>query len=61
MKYLLRSFSSSTDSRRVVVNYKRKYVHKILIKGILMQGQIKSVVRLTDCLQMTIAVDWDVK
>ena len=46
----------STDSRRVGVSYKQKYVHLVLRK---LPG--KSVVRLIDCLDMTIAVDWDVK
>ena len=33
MKYLLRSFSSLplNHSRRVVVSYKRKYVHEVLV------------------------------
>ena len=56
MKYVLLSFSSSADSRRVVVSYKRKYVHLVLVNY-----REKRVVRLTDCLDMTIAVDWDVK
>ena len=46
----------SADSRRVVVNYKRQYVHEVLVNC-----TEKSVVRLTDCPDMTIAVDWDVK
>ena len=51
----------STDSRMVVVSHKRKYVHKVLVKRFVNLAQEKSVVRLTDCPDMTIAVDWDVK
>ena len=52
---------SSTDSRRVVVSYKQKYVHKVLVNRLVKLAQEKSVVRLTDRPDMTIAVDWDVK
>ena len=38
------------------VSYKRKYVHKVLV--IVKLAQEKSVVRLTDCLDMTIAVEF---
>ena len=38
----------SADSRRAVVSYKQKYLHL---------GEV----RLTEHLDMTIAVDWDVK
>ena len=51
----------SADARRVVVSYKRKYVHKVLVKRLVTLAQEKSVVRSTDHLNMTIAVDWDVK
>ena len=51
----------STDSRRVGVSYKQKYVHDVLVKCFVKLAQEKSVVRLTDHLDMTIAVDWDVK
>ena len=48
----------SADSlRRVVVNYKRKYVHKVLITCLFKLAQEKSVVRCTDRPAMTIAVD----
>ena len=46
-------------SRRVV-SYKRKYVHEVLVDPFKL-AQDKSVVRLTDRPDMTIAVDWDVK
>ena len=49
------------DLRRVVVSYKRKYVHEVLANRLVELAQEKSVVRLTDCSDMTIAVDWDVK
>ena len=57
----------STDSRRVVVSYKRKYVHKVLINHLLKFAEEK--VRLGELtfllfvtfLTMTIAVDWDVE
>ena len=35
----------STDSRRVVVSYKRKYVHKVLVNHLVKLAQEKSVVR----------------
>ena len=46
--------------RRVVVSYKRKYVHEVLVNHLVKLAQEKIVVRLTDCLDMTILVDWDV-
>ena len=48
-------------SRRVVVSYERKYVHKVLVNSLFKPAQEKSVVRLTNRPIMTIAVDWDVK
>ena len=51
----------STDSRRVVVNYKQKYVHEVLANCLIKLAQEKSVFRLSDRPNMTIAVDWDVK
>ena len=51
----------STDSRRVVVSYKRKYVYKVLFNRLVKLAQEKSVVRWTDRSDMTRAVDWDVK
>ena len=35
----------SADSRRVVVSYKQKYVHKVLASGLVKLAQEKSVVR----------------
>ena len=35
----------SADSRRVVVSYKRKYVHKVLVNCLVKIAQEKSVVR----------------
>ena len=54
MKLILRSFSSLplVHSRRVVVSYKRKYVHELLVNRLW-----KSVVRWTGRPAMTIAVD----
>ena len=59
MKLFLRSFSSLPliYSRRVVVSYKRKYVHELLVNGLFKHVQEKSVVRSTDSPTMTIAVD----
>ena len=53
----------SADSRRVVVIYKRKYVHKELVNCLVKLAHEKSVIRWTDRPDMTIAaaVDWDVK
>ena len=50
----------SADSRRVV-SFKRKYVHEVKVNRLVKLSQEKKVVRLTDCLDMTIAVNWDVK
>ena len=44
-------------SRGVVVSYKRKYVHKLLVNGLFKPAQEKSVVKWTDRPAMTIAVD----
>ena len=52
---------SSTDSRRVFVSYKQKYVHKVLVKCLVKLAQEKSMVGSTDSPDMTIAVDWDLK
>ena len=52
---------SFADSRRAVVSYKRKYVHKVLVNRLNWACPGKSVVRLTECLHMTIVVDWDIK
>ena len=46
----------SADSSRAVVNYWRKDVHLVLVSL-----PRNSVVRLTDRLDMTIVVEWDVK
>ena len=35
----------STDSRRVVVSYKRKYVHEVLVNSLVKLAHEKSVVR----------------
>ena len=51
----------SSDSRRVAVSYKRKYVHKVLVNCLFKLAQEKSGVRWSDRPNMTIAVDWDVK
>ena len=54
-------FLPSTESRRVVVSLKRKYVHKVLVNCLVKLAQEESVARWTDHPDMTIAVDWDVK
>ena len=51
----------STDSRRIVVSNKRKYVHEVLANRLVKLAQEKMVVRWTDHPDMTKAVDWDVK
>ena len=48
------------DSRRVVVSYKRKYVHEVLVNSLVKLAQEKSDVMLTDHPNMTIAADQDV-
>ena len=54
MKYFLSSFSSFSDSRRDIVSNKRKRVHKVL-PGLSLPR--KSVVRLTDHLDMAMTID----
>ena len=44
-----------------VVSVKGKYEHEVLVYRLSQACPEKSVVRLTDHLGMTIAVDWDVK
>ena len=36
-------------------------MHRALVNCLVKLAKEKSVVRITDCLDMTIAVDWDVK
>ena len=48
----------SSDSRRVVVSYKRKYVHKVLVICLVMLAQEKNVVRLSDHPDMTMYSCW---
>ena len=52
---------SYTDSKRVVVSHKHKFVRKVLVNCLVKVVQEKSVVRRTDHCDMTITVDWDVK
>ena len=47
----------SADSRRVVVSYKHRYVHEVLVNCLVKLAQEKSVARRTDYPDMTIAVD----
>ena len=63
MKLFLRSFFSLrlNHSRRVVVSYKRKYVHEVLLNRLFKHTQEKSVIRWTDRPAMTLAVDLDVR
>ena len=49
----------SADSRKIVVSYKQKYVHEVLVNHFAKLAQKKSVVRWTDHPDMTIAFDWD--
>ena len=51
----------SAGSRRVVVSYKLKYVHEVLINCLVKFAKEKSMVRSTDRPDMTIAVDWYIK
>ena len=60
MKSFLAPFSS-LPLIEFVVSYKRKYVHKLLVNHLVKLAQKKSVVRWTDCPNMTIAVGWDIK
>ena len=54
--------SPSADSKRVCCSYKQKHVHKVLVNRLVnLACPGKSVVTWTDHLDMTIAVDWDVK
>ena len=47
----------SADSRRVVVSFKLKYVHKILVNCLVKLVQERNVVRWADQSNITIAVD----
>ena len=47
----------SPDSRRVVVSYKQKNVHEVLVNCFVKLAEEKCVVRWTDHPDMTIAVD----
>ena len=49
------------DSRMVVVSYKQKYMHEVLVNRLVKLAQEKSVVRWINRPDMTIAVGWDVK
>ena len=51
----------SADSRRVVVNYKRKYVHEVLVNSLFKFAQEKSMIRSTDRPDMFITVDLGVR
>ena len=51
----------SADSRRVVVSYKPKHVHKVLVNRLFKLAQEKRVGSWTDRPNMTIAVDLEVK
>ena len=53
MKSFLGSFSSLplNHSRRVVVSYKQKYVHEVLVNRLFKLAQEKSVVSRTDRLR----------
>ena len=44
----------------MVDSYKGKYVHKVLVNCLVKIAQEKSVVRITDRLELSIAVDWDI-
>ena len=57
MKYFLRSFSSLPLIQEGLLSV----THKVLINCLIKLAQEKNVVRLTDHLDMTIAVDWGVK
>ena len=47
----------SADSRTIVVSYKRKYVHEVLVNRLVKLAQEKMSIRWTDHLDLTIAVD----
>ena len=63
MNSFLQSFFSLmlNHSRRVVVSYKRKYMHKVLVKRLFKLAQAKNVDRWTGRPAMNIAVYWNVK
>ena len=58
MKYFLSSSPSFSDSRRNIVSYKRKRVHKALPSLSMPQ---KSVARLIDHLNMAMTIDLGLK
>ena len=44
-----------------VASYKQNYVHEVIVNCLVKLAQEKSVARRSDCPDMTIAADWDVK
>ena len=60
MKSFLRPSLLTVDSSRAVFSYRRKSVHLVLVNH---SGSLprNSVVRLTDCLDITAVADWDIK
>ena len=56
--FFYRHYPSSSVSRRDIVSYKQTLVHKVLPS---LSLSWKSVVCLTDQLEMAITVDWDFK
>ena len=48
---------SADHSRRIVISYKQKYVHKVLVNCLFKLAPEKSVVVRNDCPAVTIAVD----
>ena len=57
MKYFLHGHSHHLADSRRVVSYKRNYMHEVLVNCLFKLAQEKSVVGLTDRLDMIIVVD----
>ena len=51
----------AADSSRAVGSYWQKDVHLVLVNRLGLSLPRKSVAMLTDCLDMTTVVDWDIK
>ena len=60
MKSFIRYSLPTADSSRATVSYWRKVVHQVLVNRLGLRQPRKSAVKLTDHLNMTVVVDWDV-
>ena len=60
-RFVMNHSLPTADSSRAVISFWRKDVHLVLVNRLCFSLPRKSMVWLTDYLNMTIVVDWDVK